>query len=101
MEGWEIALLAVTGLIGIRLLTNMMRERHDRLVAEVQQQVDTYREQKAAEERRLKKQEKKKKQLEAKQRLVAEQQQQHQQERQQKQAELKPSENLPQEQEAA
>ena len=51
MEGWEIALLAVTGLVAVRLLTNMMRSRHDRLVAEVHQQLETYREQKAIEER--------------------------------------------------
>ncbi len=75
MEGWEIALLAVTGLVAVRLLTNMMRSRHDRLVAEVQQQVETYREQKAAEERLRQKEEKKKKKLEAQQQQLRQQQQ--------------------------
>ncbi len=42
MEGWEIVLLVVAALLAARSLASMMRKRHDRLVQEVQKQVDDY-----------------------------------------------------------
>lgn len=44
MEGWEIVLLVIAALVAARSLASMMRKRHDKLVEQVQSQVDEYQE---------------------------------------------------------
>lgn len=52
MTLWDGLLLAVAVLIAVRSLVAMMRKRADRLVGEVQKQVDAHREREKATKRK-------------------------------------------------
>lgn len=54
MTLWDGLLLAVAALIAVRSLTGMMRKRANRLVDEVQRQVDAHREREKEKKNRAK-----------------------------------------------
>ncbi|MEO0528995.1 MAG: hypothetical protein AAF266_00310 [Planctomycetota bacterium] len=57
MSLWDGLLLAVAVLVAVRSLTGMMRKRANRLVEEVQKQVDAHREREKALKRKQRQQE--------------------------------------------